>query len=196
MSKILELDITLRGSKPKIWRRVHVPADLTFHDLHYVIQFAMGWTNSHLHQFEVGRGQEYIRPPLEEDWDEPTDSRKTPISEHLAAIKEKITYSYDFGDSWEHEVVVKKVLETDPKKHYPLLVAGERACPPEDCGGIWGYAEILETLKKPGSDNYEDWIEWLGEDFDPAEFNLEEINDEYFKNFKQEMAEWQNLAGG
>ncbi len=195
MANILELDITLKNSKPKIWRRVHIPADLTFHELHYVIQFAMGWTHSHLHQFEVGKRQEYIRPPREEDWDEEaTDSRETKISKHLAAAKDKITYEYDFGDGWDHEILIKKVLQADPKQHYPMLVAGERACPPEDCGGVWGYADMLEKLKKPGTAEYEEITEWIGEDFDPEEFDLEEINEAFFKNFKKEMKEWDKLA--
>ncbi len=196
MANILELDITLKESKPKIWRRVHVPADMTFYELHYVVQFAMGWTNSHLHQFVVGKGQEYIHPPFPDDEEEATDSRETKISAHLAAPKDKITYEYDFGDGWEHEVVVKKVLEADPKQHYPVLIEGAGACPPEDCGGIWGYAEMLETLKKPGTEAYEELTEWLGEEFDPEEFELEETNEFYFKDFAAEMKEWDDLAQG
>jgi len=194
MTNILELDITIKGSKPKIWRRVQVPAGITFYELHYVVQFAMGWQNDHLHQFIVGKGEEYIRPPHETDFEELTDSRVTKISEHLAAPNNNIVYEYDFGDSWEHDLVVKKVFEADPNQYYPVLVGGERACPPEDCGGIWGYADLQETLKKPGTKAYKEMVEWLGDVFDPEAFEVKKMNDAYFKNFMEKMKEWDILA--
>jgi hypothetical protein len=199
MSKILELDITLSASKPKIWRRVLVPADLTFHELHYVIQFSMGWTNSHLHQFIVGRHDRCIGMSFDDEFDddmEMEDGRKVNISELLNAPKDKIKYEYDFGDGWEHIIEVKKVLQPEAGKKYPIVTGGAMACPPEDCGGIWGYANLVETTKKKDTDEYEEMLEWLGEEFDPADFNMESINKEFFKNFKKEVKEWDDLAFG
>jgi hypothetical protein len=199
MSKILELDITLSASKPKIWRRVLVPADFTFRELHYVIQFSMGWTNSHLHQFIVGRHDRCIGMTFDDGFDddmEMEDGRKVNISELLNAPKDKIKYEYDFGDGWEHIIEVKKVLQPETGQKYPLVTGGAMACPPEDCGGIWGYARLVETMKKKDTDEYEEMLEWLGEEFDPADFDMESINNEFFKNFKKEVKEWDDLAFG
>jgi Plasmid pRiA4b ORF-3-like protein len=198
MSKILEIDITLMDSKPTIWRRVHVPADLGFDALHYTIQFAMGWTNSHLHHFVVGDRDRYIGMIIEDDFDDldTEDEREIKINELLNATKDQIVYEYDFGDGWEHLVEVKKVLEPETGKKYPLLVGGAMACPPEDCGGIWGYMDMVETMKKKKGPEYEHLLEWLGEDFDPAAFDINEINKTYFKNFKKTMKEWNDLAFG
>jgi hypothetical protein len=195
MSKILELDIVLQGSKPKIWRRVLVPDNTTFHALHYVIQFAMGWTNSHLYQFVVGRGEYYIGVPSEDDFYEVEDSRKMKINTLLNEPKDKITYEYDFGDSWEHLVEVKKVHEPEKGKTYPVLIAGAMACPPEDCGGIWGYQDLVGKMKNKDSEEYEDLVEWLGDDFDPEEFEMDLFNRAFFKNFKKVMKEWNDFAG-
>ncbi len=194
MSKILELDIVLQGSKPKIWRRVLVPDDMNFYELHFVIQFAMGWTHSHLHQFIVGRYQRRIGIPFEDD-EEMEDSRELKINSILNAPKSKIVYEYDFGDSWEHLVEVKKLHEPEAGKTYPVLIGGKMACPPEDCGGIWGYQDLVEKMKQKGTDEYEELVEWLGGEFDPEEFDMDEINEEYFKDFKKEMTEWDGLAG-
>ena len=198
MSKILELDITLQGSKPKIWRRVLVPADLNFHELHYVIQFSMGWTNSHLHQFIVGRHDRCIGMPFDDGFDdmEMEDGREVNISELLANPKDKIKYEYDFGDGWDHLVEVKKVHEPEAGKHYPVVIGGAMACPPEDCGGVWGYADLVETMKKKGTKKYKEMLEWLGQDFDPEEFDMEGINEAYFTDFEKEVKGWDDLAFG
>lgn len=196
MNKILEIDITLQGSNPKIWRRVLIPANLNFRELHYVIQFSMGWTNSHLHQFIVGRRDRCIGIRLEDGFDdtEMEDGREVNISELLANPKDKITYEYDFGDGWEHLVEVKKVLEPELGKHYPVVIDGAMACPPEDCGGIWGYADLVETMKKKGTKKYKEMLEWLGEDFEPQAFEMAEINAAYFHDFKKEVEDSERLA--
>ena len=166
---------------------------MTFPELHYAIQVAMGWTNSHLHQFILGRRGTYIGIPHPDYAMDMEDSRELKISEHLRAPKDKLEYEYDFGDSWEHEVVVKKVLKPEPGQSYPVCTDGHGACPPEDCGGVWGYADLLEILKKPGTDEYKEMTEWLGADFDPNDFDVAETNEAYFKNFKKEMQEWDDL---
>ena len=196
MSKILELDITLQNSNPKIWRRVLVPADLNFRELHYVIQFSMGWTNSHLHQFIVGQYDRCIGILLEDDFDDVDmeDGREVNISELLEKRKDKIKYEYDFGDSWEHLVEVKNVHKIEAGKYYPVVIGGAMACPPEDCGGVWGYADLVATMKKKGTVVYEEMLAWLGEDFDPAKFSMEEINKTFFKNFKKQVKAWEKYA--
>lgn len=196
MSKILELDITLKGSKPAIWRRVLVPADLTFRELHYVIQFAMGWTNSHLHQFVVGRYERCIGCLLEDGFDsaEMEDGRKVAMSEVLTKPEDKIDYEYDFGDGWEHLLKVKKVHEAEAGKYYPVLIGGARACPPEDCGGIPGYVNLVNIMKKKSGSAYKEMAQWLGKDFDPEAFDMEEINAAFFKDFKKEAAQWEAFA--
>jgi Plasmid pRiA4b ORF-3-like protein len=184
MSLILELDITLKSSKPKIWRRVHVPSSLTFHKLHEVIQKAMGWHDYHLYVFELDRYSS-IGIPSDDDWEEVIDSRKLKIGDYFQQVKDKIVYEYDFGDSWEHNVVLKKMLDADPNVTYPIVTAGAMACPPEDCGGIWGYTELLDVIKDPSDEKHEDILEWLGGEFDPGYFNLEELNKVHFKQKKR-----------
>jgi hypothetical protein len=182
MSKILEIDITLKGSKPKIWRRILIPGEMSFADLHYAIQTAMGWYNCHLHQFVVGRNGRLISIPYGDDlvdmdeMDDVEDGHEIKIKSLLNAPKDKVIYEYDFGDGWEHLVEVKKVHDAEPGKTYPQAIAGAMACPPEDCGGIWGYKDMLEKLQEKGTAEYEELVEWLGSDFDPTEFDLEQIN--------------------
>ena len=194
MSKILELDIILRDSKPNIWRRVLVPDNMTFLELHYIIQFAMGWTNSHLHHFVVGNYDRRIGIPFEDDFEEVEDGRKVKINALLNAPKDKIKYEYDFGDSWVHLLEVKKVHDPEEGKKYPVLIGGAMACPPEDCGGIWGYQDLVEKLKRKNSQEYKELVEWLGGEFDPEAFDMDEINKAYLKNFKKVKEEWDDMA--
>lgn len=193
MSKILELDIILNESNPKIWRRVLVPADFNFYELHYVIQFSMGWTHSHLHQFIVGKRERCIGMAYDGYFDamEMEDGSQVNISEILNAPKDNILYEYDFGDSWEHLIEVKKVLEPEAGKKYPIVIDGAMACPLEDIGGIGGYEEFVQTMKNRDPDEP---VEWLDEDFDPEAFDIAAINKEFFKNFKKVMKEWHDLA--
>jgi hypothetical protein len=185
MSKILELEISLKSSKPKIWRRVHVPATHTFHQLHEVIQHAMGWMGHHLYAFQLNRYSS-IGIPSADDWEEVQDSRKIKIGGYFQAPKDKIVYEYDFGDSWEHNVSLKKILAADPKITYPIVTAGAMACPPEDCGGIWSYQELIGLSNKPDSEEFQDFLELVGEDFDPTHFDLNEVNEMYFEQKKGE----------
>ncbi|MBL7805159.1 MAG: plasmid pRiA4b ORF-3 family protein [Saprospiraceae bacterium] len=149
MDIVLELDITLLYTRPAIWRRVQVPPRMNLHELHCVVQLAMGWHNCHLYQFIQGNRDEYITLPSEFDWETPTDSRTVLVGDYLADKGEKIAYEYDFGDGWMHEIKVRNVLDADPAQQYPRLVAGERACPPEDCGGTPGFAELLQAMQNP-----------------------------------------------
>jgi hypothetical protein len=163
-----------------------------------MLQFAMGWTNSHLHQYIVGNREEYICPPYEGIWDdeEVTNSKEVKIADRLVQPGDKIVYEYDFGDGWTHHVQLVQILPPDAKLKYPVVMAGKGACPPEDCGGIWGYADILERFSKPQAEGYDELLIWLGEDFDPQHFDTVGVNTEYFKNFKRVMKKWDDFAMG
>ena len=179
MAKIYQINISLKGSKPKIWRRILISSDILLSDFHKIIQTTMGWTNSHLHQFVKNRTFYLERLPDDDMWDElnNVDYKKIKISDLLKSEKDKIVYEYDFGDGWEHDIVLEKILSYDKNAEYPVCLAGKMRCPPEDCGGVWGYAEMLKILRNPGHGEYESYIQWLPDDFDPASFNQEEVNE-------------------
>ncbi len=153
--EILQLKITLKGiSKPPVWRRVQVRADTTFAVLHRIIQAAFGWTDTHLHSFEYQGEQIGVPDP---EWDNDCiNEAATTLAEVQLGLKDRVRYTYDFGDNWEHDIVLEKVMEPDAGDGRPALLTGKGACPPEDCGGLWGYAELKDT----GG-------------FDPASFDLE-----------------------
>jgi hypothetical protein len=150
-------------------------------DLHKVIQTTMGWTNSHLHQFIHNNLFYTFRTPDDWMWDDNRQvdykKKKVTISKLLAEEKDWMRYEYDFGDSWQHKVVLEKILPIDPQQYYPVCVSGKRSCPPEDCGGVWGYADLCAKMKEPGSPGYDDLMDWLGDEFDPECFNIGEINE-------------------
>ncbi len=172
-----QLKITLCYSKPPIWRRVVVRADMKLHHLHRVIQVAMGWTESHMHQFRLGRvyyGMTELEPGgLGGDT---LNEKKFTVADLAPAPKKKFIYEYDFGDSWEHEVLVEKVLPPDPAFKHPVCLAGANAGPPEDCGGIGGYYDLLEALADPKHEQHEEMKEWIGDEWDASRFNLAAIN--------------------
>jgi Plasmid pRiA4b ORF-3-like protein len=172
------LKITLRRIRPPIWRRVRVSGDMSLRDLHGVIQTAMGWRDQHLHEFEVG-GRVYGAPAL--DGGGPDDrgvasEGNAGLGALVAAGVRRFRYVYDFGDDWEHEVTVEKVGPLDPARPYPSLIAGRRACPPEDCGGVPGYCQILEALAEPKAEEHEELLAWVGDDFDPERLDLDAID--------------------
>ncbi len=178
---IYQIKISLKRSEPKIWRKILIPSDLLLEDFHKIIQTTMGWENSHLHQF-IKNNFFYLAPHDDDDmWDE-MDSldykkEKIKVSKLLIAEKDKITYEYDFGDGWEHEITLDKILPFDNKIKYPICIGGKMKCPPENCGGVWGYSHLLYVLKQPKHPEYKDFKEWYGKDFDPEYFDKKEIND-------------------
>jgi len=177
--QIYQIQIALKDFKPKIWRRVLIPSETLLPDLHKIIQTSMGWTNGHLHQFIIN-GTYYTEKTLDNYlWDEldNVDYKKIKLSDFLNVEKQKIKYEYDFGDGWEHDVILEKILERDPKIKYPVCIAGKMSCPPEDCGGVWGYADMLEILKNPEHPEYQEFIDWLGDEFNPEEFDKDEVNE-------------------
>jgi hypothetical protein len=173
---IYQLKVTLSDTRPPIWRRIQVPADVTLGKLHRILQAAMGWTDSHLHRFEAG-GVSYGEPDPELEF---RSERGAKLRDVAPGETSKILYEYDFGDSWLHRIVVEKILPAEPGRKYPVCLQGKRACPPEDCGGVWGYEGLLETLKDPGHPDHEEmklWVEDTVEgEFDPDAFDPEEVN--------------------
>lgn len=146
-------------------------------EFHYVLQATMGWFNAHLHQF-IYDG-EYYTQKLPDDLmvdDFGINYEGMKVSDFLTYEKDKMMYEYDFGDGWQHNIVLEKITDPDPNQFYPVCIKGKMNSPPEDCGGIWGYYDMLHIVEDPAHDEYENYKEWLGEDFDPAYFNMDEIN--------------------
>jgi hypothetical protein len=173
-SVIYQLKVTLKDSKPPIWRRLQVSADTKLSRLHWILQDVMGWTNSHMHQFKVG--QTYYGEPMQEEDFDVEDEGKITLGQAAPGAKKKFVYEYDFGDFWEHDIVVEKVVGPERGVRYPFCVDGKRACPPEDCGGVWGYEEFLEAIRDPNHPEHEDMLEWVGGEFDAEEFDLDTVN--------------------
>ena len=179
--QIFQFRITLRDIRPPIWRRIQVPEIYSFWDLHVAIQDAMGWDDCHLHQFEMVNpstgSKEEIGIPIEDSlWDRkvyPGWERK--IADYFTMNNSAAAYEYDFGDSWEHTVKLEKILPRVKVVKYPICIKGKRRCPPEDCGGIWGYENFLQIMNDPDHEEYEDMKEWIGGEFDPEYFNVKEV---------------------
>jgi hypothetical protein len=169
---VYQLKITLKDIRPPIWRRLLVP-DCSLAELHEVIQVAMGWENYHLYDFEVA-GERYTDPRGMDDLDT-GDARKVKLSRVARREKAKLRYTYDFGDNWQHEVLVEKILPSEEGQTYPACITGKRACPPEDVGGPWGYMEFAEAIRDPEHERHEEFIEWRGE-FDPEALDLDAVN--------------------
>jgi hypothetical protein len=174
---IYEVRIDLEVKTPAVWRRLRIPATVPLYRLHLLIQAAMGWQNRHLHEFTIG-GVHYgpASPDLGLDL---VDERKAVLNQ-LAGEGERFTYTYDFGDSWDHAITVERVLAAEPGGRYPVCVAGSGACPPEDCGGEPGYADLMEILADPGHREHRGMLEWLGlraaEDFDADRFDADQAH--------------------
>ncbi len=179
MKSIYQLYIELQDLEPAVWRRIQVPAEMELADLHKVLQVVMGWTNSHLHQFI--KTNVFYSPRTEGDeefWDEAMNKDYTgvTIGDLLKEKQDMIDYEYDYGDSWIHTVLLEDILEKDVYPMYPLCLGGERHCPPEDCGGVWGYVDILNVLKNIKHPEYKHYKAWLGNKFNPDKFELDDIN--------------------
>jgi Plasmid pRiA4b ORF-3-like protein len=173
-TKIFEIKIELREVRPAVLRRVQVPGDMTLAGLHAVVQVAMGWTDSHLHEFDVD-GVRYGLPDPDWDVDEVRDEARAKLF-RLLGQGDRVGYVYDFGDGWTHRLTVEKVLAPEPGVSYPRCVSGRRACPPEDVGGPWGYDEFLAAMADLAHPEHEHYREWQGGPFDPAAFDLDAVN--------------------
>lgn len=177
-AEICQLKVTLLGTSPPIWRRLLVPAGLTLAQLHDVLQAAMGWQDCHMHEFRAGQ-RHFGRPnPDDRLMGLPSveNERTVRLSSVLGRVGAKIIYTYDFGDSWEHGLVLEKRLSRDPNTAYPVCTGGQLACPPEDCGGIGGFYDLLDALGDPAHDQYDELRDWVGDDYDPAAFSVDHVN--------------------
>jgi hypothetical protein len=173
---IVQIKVKLLGvAKPPVWRRLQLGADTSLDHLHEILQAALGWENYHMHVFSFG-DEEFGNPDPELGF---SDERQVTLGE-LIDLGARFRYTYDFGDDWEHEITVEDLLDADPDTHYPVLVAAKGACPPEDCGGPGGYANLKEILVDPNHDEHPDMLQWLGLDnaseFDPAAVTSEDID--------------------
>ena len=173
---IYQLKVTLNDTHPPIWRRILAPGNTTLRKLHDILQIVMGWQDSHLHQFVID-GVNYGDPVVDEAGDLGLQSEaRYKLSQLISTRPARFQYEYDFGDSWEHSVLLEKIRPPEPGVRYPLCLAGQRACPPEDVGGVWGYQSFLEALADPDNPEHDEYLEWSGGDFDPDAFDLEAVN--------------------
>jgi hypothetical protein len=174
-TSVHQLKLTLLEINPPIWRRLQVSSAINLRRLHDVIQEAMGWTQSHLYRFEIN-GVEFGEPDPE--FGLPIRSAKaTQLRKIAPEAGSTFLYEYDFGDSWEHQILVEQVLTPEHGVAYPRCVAGERACPPEDSGGVWGYEEFLRAIRNHRHPEHRAMLEWVGGSFDPEAFDLRSVND-------------------
>jgi Plasmid pRiA4b ORF-3-like protein len=171
-----QIKVGLRGARPPIWRRLEVPADISLAKLHRVIQIAFDWDDSHMHVFETPYGS---FGTADRELGHRAEAPVT-LEQVAPTVKSKVTYTYDFGDDWEHDIVVEKVLDRLQATVYPRCTDGRKAAPPDDCGGLWGYADLVEVLTDPSHPDHEERLDWLGledaSEFDPNHFDAEPIN--------------------
>jgi len=184
-----QIKVLLSHTKPPVWRRLIVDSRISLDALHDVLQISMGWTNSHMHQFVDRDGVIYAQSYDDEFMpslgNKMIEESAVLLSEVLKKEKDWIKYEYDFGDGWEHKIILEKMLPHKKNQFSVVCIKGKRACPPEDCGGPWGYAHMLEQLAAPEDDEeYAELLEWLGDDFEPESFDLEETNEILQEIFK------------
>jgi pRiA4b ORF-3-like protein len=186
---LYQLKVTLIDAHPPIWRQIQVPGEIHLSELHGVLQIAMGWTNSHLHQFRIGERDYGI--PDEDSADylpDLMDERQVRLEE-VAQAKTRFVYEYDFGDSWRHQIFVEAIVKPTHAVEYPVCLAGERACPPEDVGGVWGYAKFLQALRDPKHPEHDEFLTWVGGTFDPNQFDLNFVN-RTVRRFVHRLVTW------
>lgn len=178
----LQFKVTLAHVTPPVWRRIEIPASYSFWDLHVAVQDAMGWLDYHLHMFVVpnprtGEVDEIGIPADDAFLDDPEclPGWDVPVAEYFQTVGTCCAYEYDFGDGWVHEIELESIGRRESGGKYPRCLGGERACPPEDCGGPGGYAELLTTIASPTDGEYERMLEWLGGSFDPESFTPAQV---------------------
>lgn len=193
--KYYEIKVSIRDTKPLVWRRLQIPSGITFHELNAIIQLAFGWCGYHLYSFEVGATLHqyglHIEEPSDESFDMPWEfasSYKEKIDKYFERYK-KIKYVYDFGDDWLHDIVIEKEIYTDKKLKYPVCIKAKMANLPEDCGGPYGYIELLEILDGPKNEEYKDLRKWLDGSFfvwndDRTYVDIDNINED-LKDYKE-----------
>ena len=179
-TKVYQFKITLKDIKPLVWRCIQVPETYTFWDLHVAIQDAMGWSDYHLHEFEIFNSSSGLKVnigiPDEDFGGEIFPGWEQKIADYFSMENRSADYTYDFGDNWEHTVELEKILPRENNVNYPRCIDGKRACPPEDCGGIWGYEDFLEIIRNPNHEEHEEMLEWVGGEFGPEHFDVREVH--------------------
>lgn len=194
MNEVIQLKITLDKTKPAIWREVQVERSSTFFELHHIIQIAFGWKNYHLYEFSIdghtlGAPEDYMAniPVTEEGV---IDARDITV-DLIIEPDETFSYLYDFGDSWKHLITVEKFLPQQKAKKYPFCDGGELSCPPEDCGGIPGFYNLLEILKDKKHPEYRDSKRWVGKNYDQSLFDKEKV-DKRLISLDKYIIDWLN----
>jgi hypothetical protein len=192
MEEIIQLKVSLLNSNPSIWREVQVNRDTTFFELHHIIQITMGWLNYHLYEFNL---EGYRISEVSEDFrfagfgsNEVINSRDIKLKDVITAQGDKINYEYDFGDGWQHQIIVESFVKCD-RGEYPVCIGGEMRCPPEDCGGIFSFYEYLAILNNKKHPEHNDMVRWFPKKYDPAIFDIEKANKQLQKLDKY-IAKW------
>ena len=174
---VYQLKVTLDGIRPPIWRRIQVRGDISLFKLHNILQVVMGWYDYHLHQFSID-GEFYSVISREADMlgDYFKDEKKVKLSKVIPGEKFKFTYEYDFGDSWNHNILVEKIFKPQEDLLHPVCLKGKRSAPPEDCGGKGGYYHLLKAINDPNHPDHADMLEWLEHEYDPEYFDADIVN--------------------
>jgi hypothetical protein len=179
---VFQFLVELQGISPLIWRRIQVPASCNFWELHVAIQDTMGWLDYHLHHFEIkGKGKRKTErigiPDFEGSGELPEvfPGWEITTSAYFNDLGVQATYEYDYGDEWIHHIKLEGYIYKEPKIKYPVCIGGQRACPPEDCGGVRGYGNLLAVLSDPEHEEHEEMKVWVGHDWDPEKFNPSEV---------------------
>lgn len=187
--KVVQLKIVLEDTNPPVWRRIQIPESYTFYDLHAAIQSAMGWTDSHLHMFEIptDKGEEHpivIDGPFGET-EEPLLSNEVAIEKYLSLRGDRAAYIYDFGDYWIHDLTVEDIQTKIARRRYPVCLDGALACPPEDCGGFSGYYDCIRALQKRRPKDLLIWLgSWRPDAFDPKKVAFENPRKRFLENLE------------
>jgi hypothetical protein len=174
---VYQLKVTLDEIRPSIWRRIQVRGDITLFKLHKILQVVMGWYNCHLHQFVIN-GESYSVISIEADMlgDDFKDEKRFKLSRVIPGEKSKFTYEYDFGDGWDHTILVEKIFRPEEELKAPVCLDGKRSAPPEDCGGKGGYRDVLKALRNPSRPKNAELLEWL-DGYNPEYFDADVVNE-------------------
>ena len=180
-SKVYQLKVTIDEIRPSIWRRIQVKSDISLFKLHKILQVVMGWYDCHLHQFLIG-DETYSVIYREADMlgDDFIDEKKIKLNRVIPGEGFEFVYNYDFGDNWDHRIMVEKSFSPDEELAHPICLNGKRSAPPEDCGGVEGYYNLLDALgdpEHPEHENLKSWASWTGDEYDPEYFNVDEVNE-------------------
>ena len=183
--------ISLDNTSPEIWRKILVRSNMNLLEFHLAIQISMGWTNSHLYEFKIENNSYQTLYENDDDYEENDfiDAGTETLERLLHFPGEQFSYLYDFGDCWKHTITFEKSESASKIFEYPLCIDGAQSCPPEDCGGLGGYYEMLKILKSGSKAQKQEYHEWLGKKFDPAFFDVKKVNKE-LKQIDEWIVEW------